>query len=224
VILSDPVCAIRDERGVQVSGDSVTRHVEWRDDMSTSPKAGRPRQYDLEPAAGFADPTVAWIVTALDELGERLFDLIQDLAQESMDFVPEGGGNSIAMLVVHMASVEAAWVSRITQVAIPPGLESTWKAGKQDASGDLPRSSMSAPQLVALCRRVRQEFTRPALAALTKIDVEGPGGQGSMTVRGTLMHLIWHWTYHSGQVGLLRRLCGPRYQWTFDQHASSHVS
>ena len=40
-----------------------------------------------------------------------------------------------------------------------------------------------------------------------------------MTVRGVLMHLVWHWTYHSGQVGLLRRLWGhARYKWTFDQN------
>jgi uncharacterized damage-inducible protein DinB len=39
-----------------------------------------------------------------------------------------------------------------------------------------------------------------------------------MTVRGVLMHLVWHWTYHSGQVGLLRRLWGQgRYKWTFDR-------
>jgi uncharacterized damage-inducible protein DinB len=191
--------------------------------MTAMLKTGRPRQYDLEPAPGFADPTVAWVVTALDELAERLFDLIEDLAPEGMDYCPEGGENSIAMLVVHVAWVEAAWVSRITQVPIPPDLQLMLEAGKQDAWGSLPLSSMTAPQLITLCQRVRQEFTRSALATLSGIDIKSPDGEDLMTTREVLMHLIWHWTYHSGQVGLLRRLWGTRYQWTFDQRAGPRI-
>ena len=30
-----------------------------------------------------------------------------------------------------------------------------------------------------------------------------------------LQHLAWHWTYHSGQIGLLRKFLGHEYQWQF---------
>jgi uncharacterized damage-inducible protein DinB len=67
-----------------------------------------------------------------------------------------------------------------------------------------------------MCRRARQEVTAPALAVLDDVDRVVPDPKRPMTVRGVLMHLIWHWTYHSGQVGLLRRQWGARYQWMFD--------
>ena len=184
----------------------------------SSPKPGRPRRYDLYPAPGFRNQDAAYAVAALDELGERLFDLVSDLPQDAADFVPKGAINSIAMLVVHMAWAEAGWIARVTQAPIPPDLQQRLRPGRQAATGDLSPSSVSVSQQIELCRRVRQEVTRPALRSLTDIDVEITDAQRPMTVRGVLMHLIWHWTYHSGQVGLLRRLWGrSRYQWTFGE-------
>ena len=62
----------------------------------------------------------------------------------------------------------------------------------------------------------------PALAVLEDIDAEIDGGSRPLTARGVLMHLVWHWTYHSGQVGLLRRQWGElRYQWTFAQNVGA---
>jgi len=66
----------------------------------------------------------------LDELSERLFDLIADLPQEALDFVPRGAGNSIAMLVIHMAWAEALWITRITGASIPAELEKALLPGK----------------------------------------------------------------------------------------------
>jgi uncharacterized damage-inducible protein DinB len=81
---------------------------------------------------------------------------------------------------------------------------------------------MAATPLIALCQRVSAEVTMPALSTLQDIDAEVPDARRPMTVRGVLMHLIWHWTYHSGQVGLLRRLWGEsRYRWTFDQRVGA---
>ncbi len=36
---------------------------------------------------------------------------------------------------------------------------------------------------------------------------------GSST-RGVLMHLCWHWVYHSGHIGLLSFEAGYDYEWT----------
>jgi uncharacterized damage-inducible protein DinB len=178
-------------------------------------RAGRPRRYDLEPVSDFANRFAGYAVAALDELTERLFDLIADLPQEALDYVPEGATNSIAMLVVHMAWAEAGWIARVTHAPVPADLEQRLQPGRQGASGELPPFSADGGALIALCQRVRREVTVPALVALADVDAEVPDPQRPMTVRGVLMHLIWHWTYHSGQVGLLRRLWGARYRWTF---------
>ena len=183
-----------------------------------TPRAGRPRRYDIRPVMGFANEGAAYAVAMLDELSERLFDLIRDLSQEALDFVPEGTTNSIAMLAIHMAWAEAGWIARVTGTAIPPALEGRLLPGRQDATGDLPASSASVEQLIEACHAVRLEITKPALAQVEDIDVEIGSEQRPMTARGVLMHLVWHWTYHSGQVGLLRRLWGEqRYKWTFDR-------
>jgi uncharacterized damage-inducible protein DinB len=164
-----------------------------------------------------ADREAAYAVALLDELLERLFDLITDLPQAALDYAPQGTTNSIGVLVLHMAGVEARWIARSTQVSIPPDLEQLL-GPRRDACGDLPPSAVSADQLIALCHRVRHEVTEPALSSLPGIDIEIPDERSQMTVRQVLMHLIWQWTYHSGQVGLLRRLWGARYQWSLAAH------
>jgi uncharacterized damage-inducible protein DinB len=180
-------------------------------------RPSRPRRYDIQPLSGFVHPGAALAAAALEELRERLYDMIADLPQEAMDFVPEGATNTIAMLTVHMAWAEAIWVANITGLPIPDELEPRLSPGKQGPSGDLPSFSDSAAELIALCRRVRDEVTLPRLSVLENIDLEIPDANRPMTARGVLMHLVWHWTYHSGQVGLLRRLWGSRYKWTFDR-------
>jgi uncharacterized damage-inducible protein DinB len=182
-----------------------------------TPKSGRPRRYDLRPDADIANPEVAQVLAALDELSARLFDLTADLPQQVLDFVPAGATNSIAMLVVHMAWAEAHWVTLATQTPIPNDLRPLLSAGKQGPSGELSPFSGSAAELLALCKDVRERVTKPALTPLQDVDVMILDSTHAMMVRGVLLHVLWHWTYHSGQVGLLRRLAGARYQWTFDQ-------
>ncbi len=185
-------------------------------------RPGRARRYDIHPILGFADPGVAYVVAMLDELSERLFDLISDLTPDALGSVPEGTTNSIAMLVVHIAWAEASWVSRATGYPIPANLEECLLPGRQDASGDLPVSSAPADVLIGHCRAVRQVVTVPALASVNDIDRDLQTTGGLATMRQVLMHLVWHWVYHSGQVGLLRRLWGEsRYKWTFQPRDSS---
>jgi uncharacterized damage-inducible protein DinB len=184
---------------------------------SSALRPGRPRRYDIQPPPGFPSPAAGYAFAALNELSDRLFDLISDLPQGALDYVPEGTTNSIAMLAIHMIWAEAGWVSRVTQTALPTDLTQSLQPGRQDASGELPAWSAPAAHLIELCDRVRREVTEPALAALDDVDVEIPDEHRPMTARGVLMHLVWHWTYHSGQVGLLRRLWGAGYRWTFDR-------
>jgi uncharacterized damage-inducible protein DinB len=184
--------------------------------QSNEPRSGRARRYDLHPVLGFADPDIAYVVAMLDELSERLFDLISDLSQEVLGSIPDGTTNSIATLVLHIAWGEASWVSRATGYAIPSDLEESLLPGRQGASGDIPRSSAPAGELIGYCRAVRQEITKVALAPVSDIDRPLESTGELTTLRQVLMHLVWHWIYHSGQVGLLRRLWGAnRYKWTF---------
>ena len=178
-------------------------------------RPSRPRQYDLAPVPMIPHPEAAYAAAAIDELRARLCDIIADLPQEAMDTLPEGAGNTIAMLTIHMAWAEATWVTRATGQTIPPALEKALLPGKQGPSGDLGPYSNSATNLSALCDQVRQIVTLPGLSRIQDLVTPLADDPRNMTVRSVLWHLIWHWTYHSGQVGLVRRLWGSRYKWTF---------
>jgi uncharacterized damage-inducible protein DinB len=178
-------------------------------------RPSRPRRYDLAPVPTISHTEAAYAVAAIDELRERLCDIIADLPQEAMDFIPDGAGNTISMLAIHMAWAEAFWIARATGQTIPVDLQEALLPGRQGPSGDLPRYSNSAADLIALCNRVRQEVTVPGLSQVGDLEALLENDPRQMTVRSVLWHLIWHWTYHSGQVGLLRRLYGSRYKWTF---------
>ena len=180
-------------------------------------RPSRPRRYDfLPPSVATSSATAAvQFLAALDELQERVLDQISDLPQEAVDFLPQGASNSIGMLVVHMAWAEASWISRVVRTPVPPALLERLSLGQQDASGALAFSSHTVAGLTELCRDVRIQMTGPALRVLHDVDTQVPAQQTLMTARGVLMHLVWHWTYHSGQIGLLRRQWGARYKWTF---------
>jgi uncharacterized damage-inducible protein DinB len=132
-----------------------------------------------------------------------------------MDFVPDGATNSAAMLTIHMAWAEASWVSRATGYHTPSLLAEALLPGKQGPTGILGAFSCCSSDLIAVCGRVREEVTLPGFSTLPDVDAPLADDPHSMTVQGVLMHLVWHWTYHSGQVGLIRRLWGSRYKWTF---------
>jgi uncharacterized damage-inducible protein DinB len=184
--------------------------------VTTEPKTGRPRRYDLTKPRGYANQNVALAAGALDELRERVIDQIADLPQEALSFVPQKSTLSIAVLVVHMVWAEMNWVRRITGFEVPEEMVTRLDTGGRAVpAGELVVPEENADALIDLCRRVRDEVTYPALADLEKIDEVLAGTPHPMTPQGVLMHLIWHWTYHSGQIGLLRELWGAGYTWTF---------
>ena len=187
--------------------------------MAGTARPGRPRRYDFSPANGFAHRDVALAVAALDELLARLEDLISDLSDEALHFAPLDESNTIAMLTLHMAAGEAGWLSRVTANETPAAIKELLVGGSQDRTGNLPPAKPDRDRLARACREVRA-LTKESLAAVSDPDrtIEAEGR--TISVRGVLMHQIWHWTYHTGQVGLLRRLCGNRYMWTFGQRVA----
>jgi uncharacterized damage-inducible protein DinB len=179
-------------------------------------KEGRPRQYDLQHTLGDREDFVGWASATLDELRARVYDQIEDLPPDALTFTPEGSSLSIAALVIHMAWAEAGWASGLADVDVPKDLNVQLQpAGRALPAGERPPLPDQVPDLIALCKRVATEVTEPALANLDDPDVTIPEDPRDATPRGVLMHLIWHWTYHSGQVGLLRELWGSGYRWTF---------
>jgi uncharacterized damage-inducible protein DinB len=180
-------------------------------------KMGRPRQYDLSPLPDFADAEIALAAAALDELRARALDQIDDLSARALASVPEGLTFSAGALVAHMIWAETGWIRRATGVDAPADIrERLDPLGRALPTGERVAAELTAGELATYCRRVRDEQTVPALSRMSDIEAEVADPDRPTSVRGILMHLVWHWTYHSGQVGLLRDLYGAdEYRWTF---------
>lgn len=144
---------------------------------------------------------VAW----LDEARERLADLVADVPQDVGNLVPDGGENSIWWLCQHLVWGERHWLA---QVSGQPPLPA------QPAPGTALDGAAILATLPAL-----QASTAVCLAAHHRGELAFVPAGPFASLEPVLEHLCWHWTYHSGQVGLLRRLVGPRYRWTFEPGA-----
>jgi uncharacterized damage-inducible protein DinB len=179
-------------------------------------KTGRPRRYGLPALTGFANPELAGMAAWLRELAERVYDQIVDLPREALDFSPEDTKLSIGRLTAHLAWAEAAWVSRITGEPVPEDLQGGLNIGALTAFVEPPVPAGTAAELIDFCRRVQESFTGPALSRVADIRVPLQAGGRTVNVRGVVTQLQWHWTYHSGQIGLLRLLWGSDYTWTND--------
>jgi hypothetical protein len=185
-----------------------------RNDKLGGPRLGRPRRYILTPPAGFANTELAHAVAQLQELSERVCDQIVDLPAEALDYMAQDTPLSITMLVLHMAWAEAWWVQRISGEKIPKPLNREIQKGSLSRIGEPPPSGFAAATLINICRRVQSEYSHPRLAGIEDIDKVQEKDEFTFSVRGVMGQLSWHWSYHSGQVGLLRLLWGSDYQWT----------
>ncbi len=177
-------------------------------------KTGRPRRYGLPALTGFANPELAGMAAWLRELAERVYDQIADLPGEALDFSPDDTRLSIGRLTAHLAWAEATWVSRLTGEPIPEDLRGGLDVGALTAFDQPPAPAGTAGELIGFCRRVQEGFTAPALSRVADIGIPLQAGGRTVNVRGVVTQLQWHWTYHSGQIGLLRLLWGSDYTWT----------
>ncbi len=176
-------------------------------------KAGRPRRYALEPPAGFADIESAHQVAMLQELAERVYDQINDLPSEALDYTPGDTKLSIARLVLHLVWAETTWVRRISGRQLPQALADRIQPGSLERFGEQPPAGYAAAELIDLCRQVQKGYSEQALRGVQDIDSVFRRDGRTYSVRGVMGQLAWHWTYHSGQIGLLRLLWGSDYQW-----------
>jgi uncharacterized damage-inducible protein DinB len=176
-------------------------------------KIGRPRRYNLKPPAGFTSMELAHSVALLQELAERVYDQVIDLPGEALDYAARDTTLTISMLVLHMAWAEAMWVRRITAVDIPDPLMKDIEKGSLSKLSEPQPAGYGAATLIELCRRVQQGYSQSALADIEDIDKVLKKESSTFSVRGIMGQLAWHWTYHSGQIGLLRLLWGSDYHW-----------
>ena len=143
----------------------------------------------------------------LDELRLRLRDLIDDIPPELGNRVPDWTANSIFYLSAHMVWAEQAWIERAVhdQYPIQAVFQSTPSHGEQ-----FERESLLAV-LDEVGVKITQVYLEKIESGTCTFSQTGPFEELSEL----LQHLTWHYGYHSGQVGLLRRYLDLAYKWNF---------
>ena len=173
-------------------------------------RVGRGRTYGWATDNG---PGMGWYISALDELHERVYDQIADLTESELMFAAPESRITIGWLTAHLISGEVRWIQRHSGRTPPDWLDSSSLARIRPYGEEQP-SYGTADELIAAGRRVWNEWSRPILASgIAPTDAtEG----GALTAVGeVLMHLVWHWSFHSGHIGLVRLQAGGEYEWTF---------
>jgi uncharacterized damage-inducible protein DinB len=184
----------------------------------------RPRSYCLKNFDGFSDVRVANFDAVFAESAERLLDLIHTLSSVQLCTAPAPANIAIAQLVSHIVWGECQWINRITGVEIPESLALQIAGGSPTEFIGAKVSGIAAADLCVLVRYGRYEYSREALKGITDIGKPIEAKQGPSTVYEVLMHLVWHWTYHSGQIGLLRDFVGAEYAWCFEKNDADSTS
>jgi uncharacterized damage-inducible protein DinB len=155
----------------------------------------RPREYALDPGR--------YELALLTELRARVADQIKDLDEATGNLRPPNTKNSIHFLVWHMCDAEGRWLSTFDP-SLKPQYESIFREAftKDDF---IPRASLDA--VFESSRRMLEGYR----ASANPRSIPARFGHE----RAALAHLHWHWTYHSGQVGLMRVMLGHPYSWKF---------
>ena len=167
----------------------------------------------------FRNTDIGYAAAGIHEAMERLFDLLKDVPQQIMDFEPGGSNLTIGRLAKHMIWAQAGWVYRTTGVEAPGAIQEAVADGNLGGFTEAPREGTSAEELIRLGGELERVHSLPCLEKLE--DPEAPlamplkSGKGPATVKQALLHLAWHWTYHSAHVGLIRLLAGSDYNWSF---------
>jgi len=174
-------------------------------------KNGRNRHYDISSKPEYSDRDIAFMAAYLDELRSRVIDQFEDLPVEALDFVHPKVGFTIGQLALHLAWGELGRLSDFLGAKIDGGLQAVMSKGSLANLGKTLPPSHSAGELSGIIR-TSGETVDTLLKRET--DPDRSRDDDGSSLRGVLMHLQWHWSFHSGHIGLIRLLWGSDYIWT----------
>jgi uncharacterized damage-inducible protein DinB len=177
-------------------------------------RTGRPRRYPRTPLEGFVSPRIAELATDLAELHERAYDQVVDLAPSELNAPAPGTSLTIGWLLMHMVAADAGWIARLTGEELPAWLHADANYAALTPYETSPATFTSAADIIELARRSFSDHTLPVLRRVSGPDA--PAATGALPTAGqVLRHLVWHWSFHSGHIGLIRLQLGGEYDWGF---------
>lgn len=185
-------------------------------------KKGRPRLYGFTPArtAGggeFRNREAGIFMSALNELMERVIDQTAHLPREAVDYVPANTTLSVGRLLLHLSWADVRMFGPLTGNKADAETAGKLAPGALSDFTKSPGTFGSSADLIELMRKVRSDLIIPWCAEIADMDAAPSEKSPLPTVRDTFLHMCWHWTHHSGHIGLLTLQAGYDYTWTFPE-------
>lgn len=152
-------------------------------------------------------PAFSLMLGGLDFGRSRLIAAFKDLSPEQLATTPAGFGNSIATLVLHIATSEVAFAHRIMGKPMPAELEADFPRHMPGTPLPAPAAGVTAADLQARLAKSRG-FVAEMLRTLTEDDLarEIPfGPERSATVRWMIALLPNHQSQHYGHIQMIAK-------------------
>jgi len=177
-------------------------------------KQGRPREFSWEMDLDNQNPELHYVIGFLQELCRRVEDQIVSLPDNVMNFMGPNSSLSIGRLVLHLIDADLNILRMVIGESFPRFENpDRLEQGKLSRFNELPGDLSYAKELLPDYIDWRKKNTLALLHSVNPLDkkIDHPYCK---TGRQILAHLTWHWSYHSGQIGLIAMEAGYDYVWT----------
>jgi hypothetical protein len=176
-------------------------------------RQGRPRRYALAAANDSAGIELSYLLGLLDELVVRTEDQVEHLPAEAFNYLGPNSTLSIGRLILHLVGADLSmWAAAARGAPQAPYADRLVNVLPGDFSSP-PGDLSFAPEIL----RDHMVWRRTHLIEPCRVPGfldRTPDHPVCRTNRELLAHMVWHWSYHSGQIGLIALEAGYDYVWT----------
>lgn len=155
----------------------------------------------LTPLTGYSESIGTWLA-ALQDTRARTLRVLEDIASQWLDFVPEGGSESIGTILYHLAAIEVDWLYEdVIQTPFPPEIEAMFVHDVRDEAGSLTPVSDTMQHHLDRLRFVRGRLLE-VFSSMTPREFETPRGKPQYDISPVYVihHLMQHEAEHRSQI------------------------
>lgn len=155
------------------------------------------------------DPTIASLLWMMEDSRRMLLETVAGLDQDTLDWEPEIGGNSIGSLLYHIAGVEMDWLYvEVLEKDPPEEIVTLFPADMREDDGHLARwRGEDLPTLEHRLGEIRQKLLA-IYATMTPADFRRARSlpDYDVTPEWVLHHLLQDEAVHRGEIGMIKLL------------------
>jgi len=150
------------------------------------------------------DPLITPYLDHLDRLHEDIYEVVEPLSDEAINWRHPRLSNSIGVLLRHIAGSQRYWIVQTVGGT----------AVRRDRDAEFGRERLVKTLVFADLRRAHQE-ARGVLEGLSASDLSRPlqlsyrGKTRTVTAQWALLQSLQHTAYHLGQIQLFKKMAEP---------------